>query len=249
MQSEPVEKIIKVLECLNNHHADSISLHDLARVTHIPKATLLRIVSSLMQHGYVTRDAQRKYLSNVSLSRILPVSGSHLERLRVSLHSLLERTRQAVEVLVVRDAALYWYEKIDHPELSIRLIARPGFKRKIYELDSPVRLYMKTIGRGRIEKLYDTSGFYMTGCDYRKVSWDTAWRIIDEADVNNVAYDEQGNSNGVRRFAALVSLQPGEMSYLLSVAEPAIHRNNEHEHIEMISKILLEEKRKLESVQ
>lgn len=234
--SEPTTRVIRVLEFAATREDTPFSLQDATLATGITKATLLRVLRALVQNGYLASSDQ-KYRSNVFFSRRLSVSSEHMSLLDRILGDLAEEVCQTAEVLTGRIPDLYWFEKRECSHISMRVVARAGTTRSLYELDAPARLYLREIGIEMVRGAL-VPGFFHIGPDKRELSTEEAIELIAGVDPNGVEYDYEGNSNGVRRFVTIVRRPDGGYRYLLSIAEPAIPSNKRTEHVERVLRAL-----------
>ncbi len=240
--SPPVEKTLAVLE-LFSRLQDGITLKEAASLTGIAQATLLRILNTLVTSGYLIRLDGKKYISNFNLSRYGDIPGWLDSELSKVLQRLCDSTGQSAEIITVKGDSLFWYDKLEPPEMPIRISAKPGFKRQIYELDAPSRCYLNYIGASHVAEKYDTEKFY--NVEYKSQSWSEAVEIFSADSADSIRYDRHGNSNGIRRYAALVTDQNDNFCFILSIAEAAVPVNNTPEHIEKVINALEHERNTL----
>ncbi len=234
--SEPTSRVLRVLEFANSREDTPFTLQECTQVTGIPKATLLRLLRTLVQDGYLANLGQR-YQSNLFFSRRLSVSAEHMAVMDSILAELAEEVGQSTEVLTGPIPNLYWFEKRDCSRGSMRVIARGGTTRTLYELDAPARLYLRETGIETVRRKM-VPGFFHIGPDKRELTTEQALDLIQSVDPNGIEYDYEGNSNGVRRFVTVVRSTEGVYRYLLSVAEPAIPQNSRAEHVSTVVQAL-----------
>ena len=213
-----------------------VGIGPLEQATAIPKATVYRIIGTLIRRGYVVKrnGGYIPLFSLVRTSQPLPLPD---ERLFSILDELLEVTRRSVELLTVHGDSLYWYDKKEWPDLALSIKAYRGFSRTIYETDAPVRAWLAAVRRCRGEAfLHDLSDRFYSYTDHRLPV--SHVDIADLLDDSAVVFDREGNENGIRRYAAAVTNPEGEFAFLVAVAEPCIPANNTPEHIEYIKQQL-----------
>lgn len=241
--SEPTSRVLRVLEFANTREDTPFTLQECAQVTAITKATLLRLLRTLVQDGYLANLGQR-YQSNLFFSRRLSVSAEHMTAMDSTLAALAEEVGQSAEVLTGRIPNLYWFEKRDCSRSSMRVVARGGTTRSLYELDAPARLYLRELGINTVRQEM-VPGFFHIGPEKRELSTEQALELIASVDPHGVEYDYEGNSNGVRRFVTIVRSATGAYQYLLSVAEPAIPQNSRTEHVSVVVQALADARGRL----
>ncbi|HEX67873.1 MAG TPA: HTH domain-containing protein [bacterium] len=225
MKVPGLENGLKVLEFLNETKG-RFTLEELHRHLGISRATLLRILNTLMDLGYVMRDSRKAFFSTATiLIHHSPGGKILLEKAISMLDELLQASGQTVEILTPRGKYLYWIEHREPPSLPIRIVAKQGFRRTLYELDAPSRVCLRNYPVEFIEEFFDRNAFYTTGKVYRRLSWEDAKKLIySSADIE---FDEEGNANMVRRIAG--ALKRGEeLVGIVAIAEPAFSMPRTH---------------------
>jgi len=229
--SPPAAKTLEVLEYFSFSKGE-VTLKQIADATEISQATLLRILNTLIDYEYISKSSDKKYIANFKLSKADAIPAYLDSVLDESLERLVENSGQSAEIITVKGDKLFWHNKKEAANMQIRISAHAGFKRSIYELDAPSRIYLKSLGEEQTADRFSTDGFY--DIDYKKCSWSEAAAIWNAENIKKVTYDRHGNGNGVRRYAALVCDKVGDFLFILSVAEAAVPRNNTKEHIDKI---------------
>lgn len=243
--SHPAAKTLEALEYLS-FIGGELSLRQIADATKISQATLLRILNTLIEYGYISKNMDKKYTANFKLSKADTIPAYLEPALDESIGRLVEKTGQSAEIITVKGDQLFWHNKKEAADMQIRLNANIGFRRSIYELDAPSRLYLKSLGTERINKLFKADAFYDIA--YKKCTASKAKSIWNAENIDEVIYDRHGNSNGVRRYAGLVNDKNGNFLLLLTVAEAAVPRNNTNEHINKVISAIESEKYILKGV-
>lgn len=242
----PAARIIKLISFFSNHPQKDFSLQELQSQLGISGATLLRDLEVLLEQGYLLRKKARRYQSNCLFQRMLPFGQNFSNKLDRILRSLADSRALAAELLLVQANHLFWARKEEGQNQEISINAFPGFTRSLYELDAPSRLFLAQRGQNYIEASMDKQAFYLSRPDYKKISWEQARTIIAKTDLSAVAYDPEGNSNGVRRFAVLIKSEKITQPLIITLAEAALARNNHQEHINRVRHQLLKAKNELE---
>ncbi len=240
MYSLPTVKTLDLLEYLSGRSVDE-NLAQLSKGTGISQATLLRMLNVLEDYGYIRKSKEKRYQALFKIEKDNALHQDDKILIDNIMDKVIKQGASSVEFLQVRGENLFWVKKLEQSDLAIRIAARSGFQRGIYELDAPSRLYLKTIGKEKAAAKFDTGKFYDTA--YSKVTWLKALQIFDNEDHNKVIFDKNGNSNGIRRFAVLLGTKDNYAG-LLSIAEAAIPLNNTENHINQMIK-LLEEAREI----
>ncbi|HEX2556101.1 MAG TPA: helix-turn-helix domain-containing protein [Microvirga sp.] len=243
--SEPVRRTLSVLEYFAGRPRDAFTQAQIAEACDISGATLHRIIKTLEDSGYIFRDGSRRYRCNVVFRKLIGVPAEYFDVLTRVISAIVSETAQSAEAIIVRGDAFEWYHKEEHPEMSVQIRARTGFRRGVYELDALSRLYLSEIGWPEVERRFDTEAFYRPGARHEPVSSPEARRIIEATDPHGVAYDIEGNGRGVRRFATTVRGPRGELVHILSIAEAAYPTSDESLHVAQTSAILVRRREEL----
>jgi DNA-binding IclR family transcriptional regulator len=210
------------------------------------------MLNTLEEQGYLLKDEGR-YTPEFVFYKTLPLAGDERTRIRAICRVLHERTGKQVEVIGVSGRDLYWHEAISDPDAPVRVVAGPGFRRTLYELDAPSRLHLAAMFGGDagaviglLDKAgFDPDGFYRTGLDYRKSNREETAAIIAGTSADACVFDMDGNSNGIRRFAALIR-RGGAVLAVLALAEAATPRSDPNRHFAEVSNLLTEARSDIE---
>src|SRR5690606_19386768 len=112
-------------------HCPALSLDDLARRTHYPKSSLLRILETLAQMGLVERDDSTK--TYYALQRLIPIRHMDADfpsRLNAALIDLSASFQFTAEWWIHSDEGMVLIERVDSPTGGAQVLARVGFLRQ-----------------------------------------------------------------------------------------------------------------------
>jgi DNA-binding IclR family transcriptional regulator len=236
--SEPVRRTLSVLEYFADHPGQAFTQAQVAEACAISGATLSRIIKVLCDAGYVFRDASRRYRCNVAFRKMIGADADYFDVLSKAISAIVVATSQVGEAIVVRGNEFEWHYKEEPPDIAVQLRARPGFRRGMNELDALSRLYLSQIGWEELTRRFDPETFYRAGVRHEHIMATEVRRIIEATDPRGVAYDLEGNRNGVRRFATIVRDDRGEFLHMLSIAEAAFPVADEIEHAQRNTAVL-----------
>ena len=244
--SNPTVKILQVLEFFSVYSEDAFTLNDLSIQIDISKPTLLRILNTLVQHGYLVQNKERKYVGNFTLSHTIALSDSQFASVKKALQQLAIDSGRTVEMLTVKKESLYWHEQIRVPERNNPIFAHPGMFRVLYQLDAPARVYLKHLCTDYVEKNFLTTKFFThKGSNRIKHTWGEARKILDSVKLERVEYDTEGNDLDIRRYALMLKEPDGRFLFILSVAEMVTRQNDTRLHIQEICELMTKTRDKL----
>lgn len=224
------------------------TLDELARVSGVPKTTLLRILNTLVETGYVSKTRKKRYVANFQLTKLIPLDSAHHRHLEAVLETVSRETGQTAEIITVTGKSLYWYDRFEPAGFGVRVAAQRGFRRTLYELDAPSRLYLSRIGIDKVGEEFDRTAFYTAMPQYAPVSWDAARALIRGTKPDCVAFDQTGNRNGIRRFATAITSKQGAVLYLLAIAEPAVVVSSWDEYAKRLTDVLIDQRQRLQDL-
>lgn len=189
------------------------SLEDLARATQVPKASLLRLLRTLLACGLVAHDPlQRRWSAMV---RLVPVGDpEELLRLRHAAHldELCTATGQIAELYLVEGATMRMIDRRESTEAEIRLRAGIGFVRHGDEFESLAQLLLWH-GQAEIGAhwCYHDRGRQTLGKDRVR-------QELERARVRGYTQDLEANAAGVRRQAVALLDGRGQLLGGLALA-------------------------------
>jgi DNA-binding IclR family transcriptional regulator len=213
-------RVVRLISALSQM-TDGVGVRELAVATGLATATTHRMLADLEAMGLAYRDTSRRYFPNFIFARQVSYGAEDLAVARAAAERLSRQLGVATEIVVPHESSLLWHAKFEPADQSIRLRAHAGFTRTMHELDAISRLSLAYRPIEEIETVYDTTAFYETGVEARKLMWDEARALIAGVDPAGVAFDMQGNAKGVRRFAVALRNAQG-LACLLTIVEAAI---------------------------
>lgn len=101
--NQSIERTLDIMECFSveRHH---IGLSELARLSGLPKATVFRLAETLVERGYLAKDAKEQtYQIGYKVLNLSHVLLSHLDYRKVSLpfmKQILTETNQSVSLYI-----------------------------------------------------------------------------------------------------------------------------------------------------
>jgi DNA-binding IclR family transcriptional regulator len=244
MASEPVRKTIKVLELFSVTDKTE-TLVSISRKCDIPVATASRIVNTLEKEGYLRRLKDKSFVRNFYLQKKMSLSEGYLSLLEHVLESISDQSEQSCEAIFIENSQLYWLSKKESKNVAFRLKAHAGFRRPLYELDSPSRLSLAAMGWEKVRKEFDVTAFFEAGTQRNSVSKEDLKKQLQSTSLTDVLYDIEGNVRGIRRFSKAIYDKQGQFIHLLCIAEAAISVRDINAHIDKNKKIINQAVQKL----
>jgi len=145
-QTSGVIRTIAILETLSRHQ--TINLESLAKETKLPKATLLRFLSTLVNLGYVYRDPSDLYSLTLKMFSVGSHGLEHIDLIQIAnpiAQKLCEELGETVHMGVLEDdSAVYILKK--ESSFTIRMYSRVG---------KTIPLYCTAIGKILLSELKD----------------------------------------------------------------------------------------------
>ena len=126
-----VSHAIKVLELLAER--GSLGLSTLSEEVSLPRATALRVLNTLSQHGLVTRDGKKYRLTLRLLDIALNIqSAGHLQAVTEPLlRELVSRTGETAHFAVLDGDCAGYIAKVDSPH-PLRMFSRVGWRGPLH---------------------------------------------------------------------------------------------------------------------
>ncbi len=219
----PTERTLQVLEYIMAAGPTPLKQTDIAQACGLAPSTLNRILKSLSDWGYLFRTSEKFVVRNFRLERNVPMSEAYLAKLDSIIHTLGKQLNVSCEVVVVAGHELLWHSKTDHPDPTIEIRARVGFRRSLYEFDALSKLYLSRLEWSSIEAQFFTDGFFETpkvrGQTGAALTTKDVKRHLTTSKDEVFAADLQGNHVGIRRFATVIQDPRGKFLHLISLAE------------------------------
>lgn len=191
----------EILDLLNRH--DALSLDEIASETHVPKASILRILDTLTELGAVMRLKERKAYRAVSL--VMPRQQDFKQYLRFQLQELADKCDACVEWYEADTQGMRIVQRYSAPQNEVQVQARLGFIRQWYAEVEAVSLCALAFS-DTLQMLpadahlwsYDQDG------EHRSVSQQELAQRLEILRTNQWVCDDFYNDHGVRRMAAPV---------------------------------------------
>lgn len=203
------------MRCLAALAAEPLPLEELARRTRVPKASLLRLLETLIALGLVTRiEPEKRYRA---LAAVLPLAhpeAAFRQRLRAVLAELAASTGQTAEWYLPRGGKMLLVDREQPADRVVQVRAALGFVRELAgELEAVARLALAA----GVAPAAATYWQYRAG-QPAPLSRPELTAALAAA-AGGRTRDREYNPNGVRRYAAAVRQPDGTLAGILALAE------------------------------
>ncbi|MHC4871973.1 MAG: helix-turn-helix domain-containing protein [Planctomycetota bacterium] len=222
--SDTVPGLIRGIEVLKLLEKSSpLNLEEISAETGFPKASVKRMLNSLIQLGLASKTESGKNYQ--ALAKIVSTEGSEDSfdrQLEIALQQLAEKTGTTAEWFVPGKKAISLLRRHSPPEAEIHVKARTGSKREWNtELDSVAACsYALWNEAPEIKAKPSFKQYNREGC-LIKITKKEAREMISKAKKSKVVPDTEFNVNGVKRLSAAV-IHNDNLKGILTLAMPNI---------------------------
>ena len=233
-QMSAVTRTISILEALSR--TDGINLENLARTTELPKATLLRFLSSLTSLGYVYRDGADMYHLTLKMFSVGSRSLKHIDLINTAkpfAKELCQTLGETVHMGILEDWNAVYVLK-EESSYTLRMYSRVG---------KVIPLYCTAIGKIFLSEMTDDEleGYFRTNPlkPYTPKSIRTHQALREELDRTRErgwSVDDEEHEENVVCLAAPVRDYTGSAIAAMSVSWP-IFRFDKNSFEETVKKI------------
>ena len=217
-QTNAVLRTISILETLS--YKKSVNLESLSRETGLPKATLLRFLSTLVNLGYVYKDSSDCYCLTLKMFSVGSRSLSHIDLISTASSYLKELSDELKETchmgILEGDAAVYVLK--EESKYTLRMYSRVG---------KSIPLYCTAIGKIFLSRMCDSEldeyllrntlvPFTAKSIRSKNALKEELERIRDRG----YSVDDEEHEEGIMCIASPVFNQEGEVIAAISVSWP-----------------------------
>ncbi len=217
-QMSAVSRTISILEALSE--TEAINLENLSKVTKLPKATLLRFLSSLISLGYVYRDGADMYHLTLRMFSVGSRSLSHIDLVtaaRPFAKRLSEELGETVHMGILEDDSAVYVLK-EESKYTIRMYSRVG---------KAIPLYCTAIGKIFLSEMSEEDLAYYLKThrlkQYTPKSLKTESALKEELlkiKERGWAMDDEEHEVNIRCIAAPIKDHTGSTVAAISVSWP-----------------------------
>ncbi|MEM9444894.1 MAG: helix-turn-helix domain-containing protein [Verrucomicrobiota bacterium] len=194
------------------------SLEFLSQHTGWPKSSIARLLQSLENYGAIVRDSFTKlYTTQLRLIPSSPEETLLRDLCRTELQELSEAIDLTVELYAYQDSRIILKEIIEPEAPALRLTLKVGDSHDLLQYGA---LSLQVLSFILPEEAWpqDNLWYYQQG-KKKKVTGRKLVESINATRHDRVAYDEEFNEFGIRRFTAPIFSHDQSLTAILSIAQ------------------------------
>lgn len=220
---QSVDRAITVLEVLAAEK-NGCGVSELARATGLHKTTVFRLLSTMMNRGYVEKGPKS---DDYRLStRFLLLSNAILDRMdlrniaRPYIKELSSKTKEVVHLAILDEGEVVYIDKVESPDHSIRIYSQIG-KRSPVHCTALGKVFLTGVSSSEVEKIIAEKGL----AKFTPKTITSLEQLRQEIAVTakrGYGYDEMEHEEGIRCVAAPIYDRNGAITAAISISGPAI---------------------------
>ncbi|HOV26039.1 MAG TPA: IclR family transcriptional regulator [Pseudobacteroides sp.] len=215
-----VERTLKILEVLSDY-SDGLGITELSDKVNLHKSTVFRLLSTLINRGYVTQDLESsKYKITFKLFELGSKKVDKLDLLKSSkpyTRMLMESVNEVVHLIIRDEAEIVYIDKVEANN-TISMASRIGKRNPMY-CTATGKAILAFLPEEEVLKVWNSSKIVkMTGNTITDF-------ILFKKELHNIrqngyAVDNEENELGVRCVAAPIFDFKGDIAAAISVSGP-----------------------------
>mgnify|MGYP001050648416 FL=1 len=215
-----VERTLKILEVLSDY-SDGLGITELSDKVNLHKSTVFRLLSTLINRGYVTQDLEAsKYKITFKLFELGSKKVDKLDLLKSSkpyTRMLMESVNEVVHLIIRDEAEIVYIDKVEANN-TISMASRIGKRNPMY-CTATGKAILAFLPEEEVLKVWNSSKIVkMTGNTITDF-------ILFKKELHNIrqngyAVDNEENELGVRCVAAPIFDFKGDIAAAISVSGP-----------------------------
>ncbi|MFL2099786.1 IclR family transcriptional regulator [Desemzia sp. FAM 23989] len=220
---QTIDRALSILEILSNY--DNLSLMEISEKVQLHKATTHRLVNSLLENGYIEKDATtKKYRISLKLFQLGNRRVQNIDFLNVAksmIRQLSQEINQTVHLVIEDDNEVLYIDKHDSQDSETGMHSRIGKKAP---------MYVTAVGKAILAtKTNSAIVDYWNQVDIQPKTTHTITNLedflaeIDTVRQQGYAIDNEENEYGIvcigASFASYKDLSAGAISISLPLSE------------------------------
>ena len=236
--NKSVAKTLQIIDTLS-HSNEPVRLHEIALAVDMPDSTVLRMLTSLVEFGYIRQNPENsKYYLSLKFAKIGAIAVSQ-NNLRDISHSMLAelsyRCKEAVCTAVEIEHQVVYTDVIDGPDGMLKVMHYIG-KQAPMHCTGVGKCILLNYSDSQIDALIKARGLQR----YTPNTITTKEALVKELDLvreRGYAIDNQECELGARCVASGIRDYSGKIVAAISVSGPATRMT--YEYLESISEIVV----------
>ena len=236
--NKSVAKTLQIIEALSQSNAP-MRLHDIALSVEMPDSTVLRMISSLMEFGYIYQDVDsNKYFLTLKFAKIGAIVSSRNNLRDISHPRLVElsgKCNEAACIAIEENNQIIYIDITDGPDGMLKVMNYIG-KQAPMHCTGVGKCILLNYNEQQIDELIQKKGLQR----YTPNTLTTKKALLDELELvrnKGFAVDNQECELGARCVASGIRDYSGRIIAAISVSGPVTRMT--HEYLESISDIVV----------
>ena len=214
---KPTLRVLQVLDLLCET-GQGFRLSEISRMLEVPKSTLLPILQTMVEAGYISKDESEKYYPGIALlttGAAARNAHSHGEEIRDRLKALVERFGETCYYGVLDSGQVLYIEKVDSPQ-PLRMLTTIGHRLPAYATGLGKALLMEHELEA-LKALYPEKLEGLT--KYTVKDLKELYRQLQQAKEQGYSWEMEESTEHIRCFGVPVR-KDGRIAGAISIAIP-----------------------------
>ncbi|MBM6615463.1 IclR family transcriptional regulator [Desemzia sp. RIT804] len=220
---QTIDRALSILEILSNY--DNLSLMEISEKVQLHKATTHRLINSLLENGYIEKDATtKKYRISLKLFQLGNRRVQNIDFLNVAksmIRQLSQEINQTVHLVIEDDNEVLYIDKHDSQNSETRMHSRIGKKAPMY-VTAVGKAILATKTNGAIVDYWNQQDI-QPKTTHTITNLEKFLAEIDTVRQQGYAIDNEENEYGIvcigASFASYKELSAGAISISLPLSE------------------------------
>ncbi|MDP4088782.1 MAG: IclR family transcriptional regulator [Bacillota bacterium] len=228
-KNQSVAKMFEIIEAMAGSKGP-MRLQDISIEVNYPASTVLRMLSSLMENGYVTQNPETsKYSLSLKFCKIGEAVKSQFsirEVVRPFLEELSERCHESACLAIEHDMTVVYLDVVEGQDKMLRTLQRIGKNAPLHSTGIG-KLLLLNYDSAALDNFIRVKGLQQLTCN----TLTTKEALLDELDkVRNLGYafDNEECELGAKCIAAPIRDYSGKVISGISVSGPISRMNSEN---------------------
>ena len=224
---QSVDRALQIVDILKDH-PKGLGVTEISHRLDVSKSTAHRLLSSLLQQGFVKQEAEsERYLLGLKLIELGEVVSSRLDIRTIAapyLHQLAETTGETVHLVMMDDLEIVYIDKTES-DATIRMFSRIG-KRAPMHCTGVGKAILAYLSEEKIDEVLTKRP--MTKYTEHTITDQTAMKQhLQEIRERGVSFDLEEHEKGIQCAAAPLFNYHEEVVGGISVAGPMMRVDEE----------------------